>query len=305
MELLFLLLPALLLGGLASGGGSDEDDDAPSPAAGNVSTGTSDDDIIDGEGLNDLLLGGTGSDDIVGYAGNDVLVGEFGSDALDGGAGNDVLIGGPGRDVLDGGIGNDLLIGGDFSDLLDGSSGTDVLIGGSGADTLLGGADNDTLFGFDHVQIASALDGAANDLTTMLGVAFGSQVSQSTLDRVGAAVRSGDPSDSSPDELDGGDGSDVLFGDDGDTLSGGAGADDFGVLHFAGDRQVTIEDFDPTTESLTLVLDNPTTATITFEANGVLGTRVLVDGEPTAYVLARTVAELTAGGSPWLLLEQA
>lgn len=130
-------------------------------------------------------------------------------------------------------------------------------------------------------------------------------VPEAALDRVATAVRSGDVTDSSPDDLEGGDGSDLLLGDDGDTLAGGAGADDFGVLHFAGDRQVTIEDFDPSTETLTLLLDNPSTAVITFEANGALGTRVLVDGEVTAYVLARSVAELSAGGSPWLFVEQA
>lgn len=305
MEFLLLLLPVLVLGGFASGGGSDDDEDAPSPRAGNVDLGSSDDDIIDGEGLNDLLLGGRGSDDLLGSDGNDVLVGEFGSDALSGGAGTDVLVGGPGRDVLEGGTGDDLLLGGAFADLLDGSSGDDALIGGSGADTLRGGAGDDILFGVDDNQAATGLAEIAGELTATLREGFGAALPQSVLDRVSVAVQSGSVADVSPDVLEAGDGNDLLFGDDADTMAGGAGADDFAVQHFAGDREVTISDFDPATESLTLVLQNPATAVITFQPDGTLGTRVLVDGQPTAYVLARSVAELSAGGSPWLFVEQA
>lgn len=305
MEFLFLLLPVLLLGGLVSGGGSDEDDDAPSPQAGEIALGTSENDILDGEDRNDLLLGGRGGDDISGAGGNDVLVGEFGSDTLSGGVGIDVLIGGDGRDALYGGTESDLLIGGDFSDELFGGGGDDVLIGGSGADTIAGEAGNDTLFGVDYEDIDTALADIAVDLTTTLRSGFGSSVSDQTLDRISVAVQSGNPFDSSPDELNGGDGQDFILGNDGDTLAGGAGADDFAVLREAGDRSVRIEDFDPATETLTVLVSNPATAVVLFQADGVLGTRLLVDGVESAYVVARSVSELTAGGSPWLFVEQA
>jgi hypothetical protein len=100
-------------------------------------------------------------------------------------------------------------------------------------------------------------------------------------------------------------GNDILVGEFGsDTLFGCAGVDDFAVQHFRGDDALTIGDFDPDTETLTLIQPNPATAVIAFQPDGMPGTQVLVDGQATAYVLGCSAAELAANGSPWLFLEQ-
>ncbi|MGE5243166.1 MAG: hypothetical protein ACM3SQ_02935, partial [Betaproteobacteria bacterium] len=52
-----------------------------------------------------------------------------GNDVLDGGDGNDALFGGRGDDTLSGGAGNDFLAGGTGNDSLDGGAGNDTLVG--------------------------------------------------------------------------------------------------------------------------------------------------------------------------------
>ena len=51
----------------------------------------------------------------------------------------------------------------------------------------------------------------------------------------------------------GGKGSDILMGDDGDTLTGSEGNDEFKIYHEKDDAAVVIEDFDPTNEIIELV----------------------------------------------------
>ncbi|MDP3615704.1 MAG: calcium-binding protein, partial [Rubrivivax sp.] len=59
----------------------------------------------------DLIKGSVDADYISGLGGNDGLAGGFGNDFLDGGAGDDVLLGGPGADLVMGGAGNDFVLG--------------------------------------------------------------------------------------------------------------------------------------------------------------------------------------------------
>jgi Ca2+-binding RTX toxin-like protein len=63
---------------------------------------------------NITVLGGDGDDTIVGGAGNELLLGEAGNDSLSGNEGDDTLDGGAGLDTLDGGAGNDTLLNGEL-----------------------------------------------------------------------------------------------------------------------------------------------------------------------------------------------
>ncbi len=68
-----------------------------------------------------------------------------GDDTISSGNGDDVVDGGAGNDVLDGGAGDDRIIGGSGNDVIDGSAGDDTLDGGHGNDLLSGGDGDDRL----------------------------------------------------------------------------------------------------------------------------------------------------------------
>ena len=123
-------------------------------------------------------------------------------------AGRDKLFGGGGDDTIFASNGNDRLFGGRGNDELDGGEGNDKLFGGAGNDTLDGRFGKDRLVG-----------GAGND-----------------------ELRT----DGAGDILEGGDGDDELFivgkiGDDGSTLTGGAGSD---VFYLRTDGHHVITDFE-------------------------------------------------------------
>lgn len=316
MELL-LLLPLLLVGGLAFGGGGGDDDapgtetepgtetPAPSDEAGQVQVGTNGPEELAGTVLNDILLGGAGRDTIEGLGGNDVIAGEVGNDVLTGDAGTDVVLGGAGNDRVDGATGQDLLIGGAGNDTLTGGPGNDLLIGSSGSDLLRGDEGNDTLIGVEFDRIAPDLASSAAQLRTELSGGFGNAVTDEQLDRVTNAVRSGSAAERGPDQLQGDAGNDLLLGDDGDTLSGGIGDDDFGIAYRPGEALTTLTDFDHRTETLTLILDNPASAQIVLRANGPEMTLIEVDGQPVARLLGQDVSLLEPTRASWLLVERA
>ncbi|HEY3183270.1 MAG TPA: hypothetical protein VGJ77_10570 [Gaiellaceae bacterium] len=150
------------------------------------------------------LCGGDGNDKIVGGTHGDHLVG----DGHEGGGftcttgeagtdGNDELDGQGGNDTLDGTGGGDTLIGGDGGDTINAGSGSDQAKGGQGEDHIFGQAGDDPM-----------LEGGPEANTP-------GQIA---------------------DEIDGGDGVDILQGDEGadtmrggnqdDTLGGGPGGDD-------------------------------------------------------------------------------
>ncbi len=180
----------------------------------------------------DLLVGGSGDDTLRGdsiyadisltnlenFTGNDTLYGGSGNDLLEGAGGIDYLYGGSGNDRLfanyevyvvkyQSSSTEDVLYGGSGDDYLEGSSGDNFLDGGSGNDTLLGDSNEDNVI----------MAGSGND--TLIG-GFGDDI-----------LNAGFGSDF----LDGGAGNDVLIADVQyddvvsmiDTLTGGAGADQF------------------------------------------------------------------------------
>ncbi len=158
------------------------------------------------------------------------MYGDSGNDVLSSGAGNDALYGGDGNDVLHGGQGNDVLEGGNDEDLLYGGLGNDVLNGGMGVDLLYGAQGDDTLmFNADAIWQGIATTGRANDLTVLIGNAFG-------LSR-----------NLSNDRFDGGDGYDTIQGTAGndvlvlDALSVIAGAGQISPIISGGPLIVGIE----------------------------------------------------------------
>ncbi|TCL09062.1 Ca2+-binding RTX toxin-like protein [Shimia isoporae] len=146
----------------------------------------------------DSLTGTLREDTISGGEGDDRIEGMAGADLLYGDEGMDTLLGGYGVDVVSGGAGDDLVKGGLGNDFLFGDGDNDTLIGSGGDDVLSGGS------GFDRLE-----GGAGDDVITALDVG-------------------GNPGEA--DLVFGEAGNDRLLGDDGDTLSGGAGVDRFEIV---------------------------------------------------------------------------
>lgn len=151
-------------------------------------------------GVTRLIAGtdaGDGSDatPLAGTSGADWITGGAGDDVIAGGSSNDIIAGNSGSDRMKGEAGDDVMYGGAGNDVLDGGTGKDVLIGGSGLDT---------------ASYASAGSGVRAHLSA--GWA-------NSTDAVGDEY-------SSIENLQGGGGTDLLGGDDGDNeLTGGLGND--------------------------------------------------------------------------------
>ncbi len=260
--LLLLLLPALFSG--VFGSGDDEDQDAGGPddggnaePDGQIWRGTSGPDLQEGTGVADLMLGGANTDELEGGLGDDLLAGQTASDMLFGGEGHDLVLGGWGDDSLFGGAGNDFMLGGAMDDRLDGGEDNDVLFGSSGADLMQGDAGNDYLVGLDVRADLPVEDLLVNftvadpdGLESTVRGYFGAAVTDADLALLHQNILNADASASASDSLFGGEGNDFIEGDQGDSLTGGAGADTFAVYNEVGDEAVTITDFDPTTERL-------------------------------------------------------
>lgn len=235
MELVFL---SVLLGlgaiiGL-SGGDDGGDDASTTPPPANAGP-----DNIIGTSGDDRIEAGAGDDTVDGGAGNDTIFLGIGSDTANGGPGNDTIFGSGGADNVTGGPGDDQVFLEDGTDESTPSDiggipqdgGNDIIRGGGGNDILSDRYGTNELYGDEGADTLRAVD------------AFG---------------------DGTPDQLFGGFGVDLLIGDDGDTMSGGAREDDFiGVFDEAGDGAVTITDFDRNTETLTLQFATGTFPTFT------------------------------------------
>src|SRR5262249_50781901 len=146
------------------------------------------------------------------------------NDMLRGGDGNDDISGGGGSDTLDGGAGDDLL----HPDGLEDPS-PDVVDGGPGTDTVID--DYISRFTDIHPPVAITLAGGADDGRPGEGDDVHG-VEKVSINVGGKLVGTDGPDDlefhqvSSPSELVGGGGDDVLQGGDGaDKLDGGPGAD--------------------------------------------------------------------------------
>ncbi|MGR3483774.1 MAG: calcium-binding protein [Paracoccaceae bacterium] len=229
-------------------------DDGPTVATPSIIFGDGSQQWWTGDG-DDLIEAGAGDDVIGAGAGDDVIGAGDGDDSVEAGTGHDIVFGDggddrlsgwSGDDAIDGGAGDDTLLGGDGDDALTGGDGSDTLMGHAGDDRLTGGAGADQLLGGDgddHLDARRDDDGAG-------------------------------------DIADGGAGDDTLTGGTGDWLIGGAGTDAFEVT--AADGAPQIDDFDPATESLTVLHDGP--APVLGQTPFGDGTTITADGAPVAHL---------------------
>jgi Ca2+-binding RTX toxin-like protein len=242
--------------------------------------GSNFDDIITGDVGANVLDGGSGNDTLRGGGGNDRLIGGIGNDSLDGGAGNNTVdysletqtvivnlqVGtatgqGIGADTLTriqnvlGSSGNDQLTGNGQSNVLEGRSGSDVLAGRGGNDTLDGGDGIDTA---DYSVSSTAIH--ANLGVTAVNYAP-PQVGAVVVLAAGAATGAGTDTLISIENLTGGSGRDILWGDANNNVLVGNGGND--VLHGGGGLHNTFDggaggdtaDYSGVTESLNVYLN--------------------------------------------------
>lgn len=181
-------------------------------ASDQVTTGTNGDDTIRGTDGTDSVYGLAGEDDI--YLGDGDDMGTISLEAED--AMWEATTAGDFIEAYEnsgffgavGGTGNDYIDGGHGNDAITGSQGDDTLRGNLGADTLVDFEGSNELFGGygDDSLIATDYDHA-------------------------------------PDLLDGGANDDYLYGNDGDTMTGGSGSDFFSIWWTGGEDPVSITDF--------------------------------------------------------------
>ena len=241
----------LVLGGtgidVVNAGGGDDWTYA-SGSADRVCGNTGNDHLYAGDG-DDLVYGGSGGDQGYGEAGADQVYGNDGGDSLYGSAGADRLQGNGGDDRADGGSEPDVLLGGtssaaagDGADVLLGAGGADVLVGDNaqsdvlenapypsdlgssdtalaGEDYLVGGADqdrsyggleDDTLYGGEGDDYAEGNPGSDH----LFGEGGADDLMGGSSELAGGAG-SGTGRPDSTDYVRGGDGQDVLIGDNG------------------------------------------------------------------------------------------
>ncbi|MCW2753904.1 MAG: hypothetical protein JWQ32_1315 [Marmoricola sp.] len=219
--------------------------------------GNSGDDHLYGGDDADLIYGGSGADQAYGEAGADQVYGNDGADALYGGAGTDRLQGNAGADWLDGGTEADVLLGGtsmagtpDGADVLLGAEGADVLIGdnaqtdvlasapyptdlgssdatlggedylvgGDGADRAYGGLGNDTIYGGNGDDYAEGNPGTDH----IWGEAGDDDIVGGSSELATGLFTGSEPGrPDSNDFLSGGDGQDVIAGDNAHITRGG------------------------------------------------------------------------------------
>lgn len=229
------------------------------------------DDTVAGQGGDDRLFGNDGDDYLLGGTGDDFARGGGGDDILVGGEGDDHLVGDSGDDILQGGAGNDDLGGGNGDDFLIGSAGQDQVSGGRGDDLLFGGdAFDPSLTDEDFTQGLSELN-SGDEITI-----FENRV-----------VPSED--DGFQDDLDGGPGDDVLFVNDRDTATGGAGADIFMLLDGDSTELSYLLDFDVTEDTLVYVYDHGTPLpTLALNDND--------DGSQTLWANGEAVSQIVSTG---------
>ena len=182
--------------------------------------------IIDARGGNDTIVGSAAIDSILAGEGDDVVFAAAGDDAVSGSEGDDRVFLGDGEDVY----------APDESDP-ESTAGDDFVRGGADDDIIMDSLGANTIFGDLGDDVISVVDGLSQDGTIT--------VPTSEL--------------GSSDEATGGFGDDGLLGDDGDTLTGGADEDLFGVLITSEREQdvVDITDFDTEEDALAVINIGP------------------------------------------------
>lgn len=251
---MLMLLPLLGLAVLASG----------LLSLGEVVTGDNEDNELEGTDRNDLMVGYGGNDLLSGRGGDDLVFAGSGNDTIDGGPGNDWLFGNRGDDLVIGSEGDDFLSGGGGNDTLEGGPGNDRLAGIAGSNHLDGGEGNDRVSGIDIPEALFEDEEIRAEMRENLDVATKGKLGDADLDKlVELAIRTGP---AGPDLVEGGAGNDRVFGDSGDTLSGGSGADSF-VVHYTGADDftpVTLADWQGDDTGITLIVP-PEAADLSLE----------------------------------------
>lgn len=185
---------------------------------------------------NDSLSGGAEEDEINGLDGTDTLAGL---------GGNDTITGGDDDDDIDGGAGNDALYGNDGDDTIVGSSGDDYIEGGK--NTVVG----DNLDGGDGFDTVSYFASAAG-VTVDLNIQDGSTAQSGTGDEDGDILdnfegvvgsKQADTitgSNTAADVIEGGEGADILDGQDSDPMFA-SGVYEFDTVSYEGSsKAVTV-----------------------------------------------------------------
>ena len=202
----------------------------------NITTGAGDDEL-QGDSSDNIFTAGAGSD---------TLSGAVGSDTLYGGDDIDTLVGGSGQDSLDGGDGNDRIRGdatwiSTYDHASGSGSSTTLTINNESGETIrvywIDGSGNTSLYGV-------VSDGGTFTSSTYVNhnwlIADGNGVYREVVEVTGATTITYDAADLG-DTIDGGSGSDTIFGESGDDLiDGGEDAD---VIYGGyGDDTIAIED---------------------------------------------------------------
>ncbi|AEG45464.1 calcium-binding protein [Isoptericola variabilis] len=174
-----------------------------------------------------------GGDLLSGQGGEDVLFGQAGDDRVQGGDADDAAEGGPGTDRLEGGPGDDDLVGGSTTPAADPAStepgtGSGASTGqGDGGDQVFGDSGDDAVLGDDGVILRG--EGAQTSMLERSST-DGTLVRQRAVEPYDLLAPSG-----GSDAIMGGDGVDVLWGQDAaDAISGGP-HDDYAEGNGAGD----------------------------------------------------------------------
>ena len=220
-----------------------------------VTDGTDGADEIDAGLGADVVNGGDGNDDILGGFGDDTLNGDGDADVIQGQGGFDELNGNDGDDLLQGRGGNDSVSGNAGNDWVDGNDGDDLVSGGTEADTVIGGMGADIINGGDGADVLVAGEVLSDPLTTgeLSNIRAGQTLDEAIALDLGDSIQLVD--DGSIDVLNGGDGADILFFGAGDTATGGAGEDDFGIIATAANAAAPaiIADFDNAEDAVFII----------------------------------------------------
>ena len=164
-------------------------------------------------GTGDTINGGPGADKLAGEVGNDTINGGDGDDRLCGHAGDDTLNGDAGSDAAWGGSGVDTMNGGGDADLLYGNDGGDRIAGGAGADVVLGQAGDDPELNGDEGD--DRIEGGAGKDAANGGIGDDDILGGSSAAFVPVGVTTASVGDTGDGPLAGGDGHDVIIGDNG------------------------------------------------------------------------------------------
>ena len=194
-----------------------------------------------------------------------------------------------GDDTLNGTGDDDVLLGGGGNDALTGSAGDDVLIGGAGADVLDGGADTDTA---SYADAEAGVVASLGDRSILLSsggaeVAGGLAIQADDLadfdPAAGTAVLSleGDAVFSANESIDA-----LAVLDNGHLIISTTGTATLGGLTFADEDLV---DYDPTTDTATMLLDGSTVFSGNEDIDAV---SMLANGN----LVISTTANATLGG---------